>query len=273
MWILSRAKSRRTSVLAIFAVSLAACSEISTTPVDSVDAVVSAAKAGTPTTLIEQFALAQGTYCDADPAGALPCSLLPPDIGYIIGGGVAPDFDPQYTMDVGGVNARYWQRNGLSPSLPAYEASGTVVESRLGDGRRRLVINMKSRNTLSVLFTSIDGSVLGADFHEYPGETPMLADIDASIDVVVPADFVGMPDLAQVVFSPAPGMELRRFAARVEGEGVLRAAFDGIPAGTHVRMSNNSNWMPKLGARGVRSERMIMLDFDPTSRISVKPVR
>jgi hypothetical protein len=205
---------------------------------------------------IEQFALAQGTYCNDD--GGPPCADVTGGlkIGWILANWGWPPEDAQgfYTVDVGGVNARWWARNRLSPRLPKYRIEGDVRESRLNDGRRRLRISAEIENTFSWIevdhFDADDNylysdRVLGADFWEYPtvdpntpDYLPQLADMDLELDLVLPADFVGMPDLVEMWYIPnrKPGMEIRRFDLVTRATGRLQGPLNGMAEGTLVNV-------------------------------------
>lgn len=210
---------------------------------------------------IEQFALAQGTFCTDDPSIApLPCAgtFTDLDIGYIIGR--SRGFGPPpvvgthlfYIFDIGGVNARYWARNGLSPNLPKYRIDGDVTETALPDGRRRVRISARVKHTFTFVdldtYDSSDEYVssqrlFGADFFQYPSVdptipdlTPVLANLTADIELILPQSFVGYPDLIQVFDAPLPGMELRRLDVTLESDGRLQSAYNGWPLGAKLRL-------------------------------------
>jgi hypothetical protein len=222
---------------------------------------------------IEQFALAQGTYCDPDPGSAIDCSLLPPDVGWIFGYCIDVGCPRFYVADIGGVNARYWALRQFAPALPPYSVDGTVAESRLGDGRRHLIVNLRARNTLFAIWDDQPAPLFGSDLMEYPTIAPVMADLTSAIELVLPANFVGMPDLTQLLFDPEPGMEIRRLSTTATAEGTLRRAYDDIPAGTRVEVQATSRYLPRLEARAVPGKRLVALTYDPTSRLTVKPVR
>ena len=253
---------------------LSACGGVDRATAPAPDAVALAG--GPKQTSPDAFVAAQGTYCDAATPG--DCEFQAEwDIGFIPTA-CASACTLAVTTDFAGVNARWWARRGL-PGFPAYEYTGAVSETRLVDGRRRNIANIRGHNTFVAFYdeNSLDGVVLGADFFEYPifspaARTPMLGDASLAAELIVPADFVGMPDVAQLLYFPAPGMEIRRLDATVTARGRLRKPYDGIPAGTLVDVHGISRAMPKLGVIGVRSRRLIELGYDPTSRITVKPV-
>lgn len=220
------------------------------------------------TSAIEQFALAQGTYCDD--LTSLVCVGLSNDlgIGYILNNSAANGPLPfgksavYYILDLGGVNARWWAKNGISPRYPRFSIRGSVNESRLNDGRRRLRISLDAKNTFAAFgreyydaagqFASYDVAV-GADFFEYPGvdpaapdKLPRAGDVTAELDLIIPADFVGMPDLAQVVYEPTAGMEIRRMDVTVAFSGRLRSAFNDMPADTRVYVRVRDDWSHKV---------------------------
>ncbi len=257
----------RTAMLgAATALSFTACSA-DETMTSAVDPAASLRHSGR-TSPIEQFANAQGTYCDDQTT--LVCVGPSNDlgIGYILNNSAANGPLPfgnsavYYILDLGGANARWWARNGLSPRFPRYSIRGSVNESRLNDGRRRLRISLDAQNTFSFFgreyydangeFASFD-VLVGADFFEYPGvdpatpdRRPRIADVTAELDLVLPADFVGMPDLAQVVYEPTAGMEIRRMDITVAFSGRLRDTFEGIPAHSKVRIRVRDDWSHKV---------------------------
>jgi len=264
---------RRLAVFALLVAGLVACGESPISPdAPSLSEQTSVVSRSATTADFRSFIDAQGTYCDLDPDGALPCVVLPPGIGFIVGFGLAPDADPYYTADFGGVNRRYYDTNGLTPALPAYAANGNLTETRLPDGRRRLIITFDAHNTLIALYDGFDVA-LGADFFEYGVEPVVLGSAKGVLDLILPADFVGMPDFAQAVFSPVPGMEVRRFQLSMDATGTLRRDFDGVAAGTRVNVSTFVNWLPMLANRPVRSGRLIMMAYEPSQRITVKPAK
>lgn len=222
---------------------------------------------------LDAFVAVQGTYCDDF---ALPCDPDPRynDIGYILSqweyvGG------PFVTLDPFGVNARWYAKpTHFGPVFPAFDYDGSVSERQLPDGRRRIVVHIRSRNTFAALYDEQGNTVLGADFFEYDFETPLLAQESASAELILPAGFVGQPDLAQVIFAPAPGLELLKFTVHVRFEGTLRRDFRGIPAGTEVSAVLLSTWLGKHidKATGQRIGQVIG-DYAPGTTINVKPIR
>ena len=180
----------------------------------------------------------------------LDCTLFQKyGIGLVITNGVAPDFVPTFLEDFGGVEPRYYARRGLRPKVPAFEVDGRLDESKLPDGRRRLRISMRTSNTFIQLFDPstpsstppIPLTLYGADFLELPGVspqyrdvTPTLADMESELDLVLPAAFVGLPDMVEMVFAPRAGMEIRRWDIKISSHGRLRNPINGLPAGTLV---------------------------------------
>lgn len=240
------------------AVSACTTSELPTAPEPSTDLSASLSRGGGNDRIspIEQFALAQGTFCDDATGATCTGPFTDFGIGYIIANYGWPPENQQgfYTADFGGVNARWWDRNALSPRYPKYQIKGDVRETRLSDGRRRLRISADIKNT----FTFVDNDfyddddnyittdrLLGADFFEYPGVdpdlpdlTPQLADMTIDFDLVLPADFVGMPDMTEMWFLDLrkPGMEIRKMNVTTEATGRLRSAYNGMPVGAKVRV-------------------------------------
>jgi hypothetical protein len=228
--------------------------------------------------LTQQFIDAQGTYCNPAKPGHCEFSQAN-DIGHILGwcdyGCVTA-----YTVDIGGVNSDWWARKGL-PSLGEYSYTGAVTESRLADGRRKINVNLQAQNTLVYVWgvaTSPEVPLIGADFTEYPlqspeAKTPAAGDAHISAEVIVPADFVGMPDLDEVVFYPPAGMEILRFRVDVNVTGRLRAAYQGLAAGQMVDVHGSSNWLPKLGEVVTKNDRLLAVGYEVMSRVSIKPTQ
>jgi hypothetical protein len=268
-----RASATRTLLAALGLASaavLSACStsELPSAPEPSADLSASLHRGGGNDRLskIEQFAMAQGTFCDDATGATCAGPFTDLGIGYIIANYAWPPENQQgfYTADFGGVNARWWARNALSPRYPKYRIEGDVRETRLSDGRRRLRITAEIENTFT--FVDIDffddddnyitsDRLLGADFFEYPGIdpdlpdlTPQLADMTIDFDLVLPADFVGMPDVAEMWFLDVrkPGMEIRKMDVTTEATGRLRSAYNGMPVGAKVRVKIRDNFSEGL---------------------------
>ena len=266
---------KRAFAALLLACSVAACDAAErTTAPTTVDA-VSASVARTRT---QEFVDAQGTYCHAAKPGHCE-NVAAKDIGYILGWcdyGCVTGF----SIDIGGVNQAWWARRGL-PSLGAYSYTGSVTESRLSDGRRKIVANLHARNTfvhISSTSTDPEVSLVGALFQDYPLQSqtptnPAVGDAHVSAEMIVPADFVGMPDLVQILFYPAAGMEIRRIRVDAYVTGTLRADYQGLAAGTRVDVHGASNWMPKLGAMVVRNDRLVSLDYEVMSSVMIKPAQ
>lgn len=256
----------------MLAVSVAACDaadRVTATP-------VSLARAATPASRVDAFLAAQGTYCN-DAVG-VPCA---PTVTYGIGflyGICTVNCGTDMVVDFAGVNRRWWDARNLGRYPAAYISSGTVNETQQADGRRRLVVNIRARNTFTVFYTAETGPLVGADFFEYPTNgtpsyRPLLGEATVHVDLVLPAGYVGYPDIVEVLADPASGIELRSLNGTATVEGPLRADYDGMPAGTMVRVHGVSRSLVKLSARGVPSRRLIALEYDPTSRIEVHALR
>ncbi|HYW32516.1 MAG TPA: hypothetical protein VE869_13495 [Gemmatimonas sp.] len=210
---------------------------------------------------IERFALAQGTFC-SDDITVSPLACLGPfddfGIGYIFGQSRA--FGPLpiagshlfYIVDIGGVNPRYWERHGLSPNFPKYQIDGDVNETLLPDGRRHLQISARVKNTFTFIdFDTFNSAnefestqrLFGSDFFQYPkvdpaipDVTPVLANLTAELELVLPAGFVGYPDLIRIFDGSLPGLEARRMDITLESDARLQTSYNGWAAGTKVRV-------------------------------------
>ncbi len=248
---------RRFALAAATALTLASCSDrvLTPTPPTDVTETLSQANSASHRFTVEDFANAQGTFCNPE---VLDCTLFQQyGIGLVVTNGVAPDYVPTFLEDFGGVEARYYARHGLRPRLPKFEVGGRLEESRLTDGRRRLRISLRTKNTFLQLFDPntpsptppIPLTLYGADFLELPGVSPLypdvvptLADMESEFDLVLPADYVGLPDMVEMVFAPRAGMEIRRWDIKISSQGRLRNPINGLSGGTlvSVRITDHS---------------------------------
>ncbi len=271
-----RAPSRVVTCLLLLAIVLSACygAERGTAPFSTASA---RAAGGTNQSLTEAFIDAQGTYCVRDIPG--DCDGIDNfGLGYITSWcSLSCAENPSVTTDFAGVNRKWWDRNGLASFAP-YSYTGSVTESRLADGRRRLVVSIHSQNTFVSFFAQKEGFTVfvGADATEYPiiseqPRTPVLGDVSLAAELILPATFVGMPDIGQFFFFPAEGMEVRRMNLTATTTGRLRVAYDGLAAGTEVNIRGHFVWLPKLATRPVGSRRLIARGYEAMSSITVKP--
>lgn len=261
--------------LMLLAIALSACSgaERATAPISAVSA---RAATGTNQSLTEAFLNAQGTYCVRDIPG--DCDVIDKfDLGYILGWCILSCAEnPALTADFAAVNRKWWDLNGL-PSYAPYSYTGGVTESRLADGRRRLVVNIHARNTFVTLSTQVNGSavIVGADGTEFPNisdqpNTPTLGDVSLAAELILPATYVGMPDITHFTFFPEAGMEIRRLSLTISTSGPLRVAYDGLAAGTDVDVRGHFVYLPKLGEQVTNNRRLITRNFEVMSRITVQ---
>ena len=258
---------RRRSLLAATALALvtSACSDAPTAPTMSGVAPAAARAAATPRSALADFLARQGTYCGTAGQFCHPTE----DIGTILGWSSSAT-SPSVTLDFAGVNAR-WYLEHLGRDF-GYAATGAVHERVLRDGRRIVSVNVRFDNTLVALYTGGTTPALGADFEEYGTVEPVTASGTFSLRFVVPAGYVGLPDLVQVLFEPLPGMELLQIVANLRAEGTLRSAVDGIPAGTEVRVALHTTYLPRLAATGaVNSPKLVRSFFEPSVRVQVRP--
>ncbi len=273
----ARAIARRLRILtaATGCMLIASCSSIVDTTAPH-DTGVALAPTGSPKALMQTFLDAQGTYCVRDIPG--DCDVIDNyGLGYILGWCEFKCVGEAVSVDFSGVNREWWDRNGLAPFSSPFSATGAVSETRLADGRRRIVANIHARNTF-VLFSTqgLSGVQVGADFFEYPiisqdPRTPVLGDVSFSAEMIVPATFEGMPDVTHFFFFPLDGMELRRVNVTVNTTGPLRGTYQGLAAGTMVDVHGTFVYLPKLASTGMNSRRMIANGYESVSRITVKP--
>ena len=250
---------------AIALVSSAACADVATAPLGGRD-VPAAALTRSANGAFDAFLQAQGAFCGS---AALPCDPIYGDIGYIFAFGEDGE-DAYMTIDPFGVNARWYPRHFPAIS-PAYAYDGSISEHRTSDGRRRITVNVRGRNTFVELYTS-NGTVLGADLFAYGQVPPVLGDADASLEVIVPGDYVGYPDLVRVVYDAEPGTELVRYSGNVAAQGRTRADFQGIPAGTLVKATLHLTWPARRTGPRHPDAGHGQATFDPAVVLKVKPV-
>ena len=262
------------TVMLLLVVSLSACdtAERVTAPTGAVS---TRAAGGKNQSLTERFMAAQGTYCVPSIPG--DCAVINEfGLGYVLGYCILSCAEnPSLTADFAGVNRAWWDRNGL-PSYAPYSYTGGVTESRLPDGRRRLIVNIHARNTFVMLSTQVNGFavIVGADGIEFQGisdqpKSPTLGDVSLAAELILPATYVGMPDITHFTFFPAEGMEIRRLSLTISTSGPLRVAYDGLAAGTEVDVRGHFVWLPKLGEKVTNNRRLIARNFEVMSRITV----
>ena len=262
----------RLSSVALLAVSVAACDaadRVTATP-------VALAAAKTPASRVDAFLAAQGTYCN-DAIGLLCAPTVTYGIGYLYGI-CTVNCGTDMVVDFAGINRRWWDARNLGAYPAAYTSTGTISETVQSDGRRRLLINIRARNTFVVFYTATLGPLVGADFFEYPTNgtpsyRPLLGEATIHAEMILPAGYLGYPDIVEVLANPASGIELRSLNGTATVEGPLRAAYNGLAAGTMVRVHGVSRSLFKLQARAVPSRHLIARDYDPTSRIEVHALR
>ncbi len=243
----------------------AGCADAPSAPAAPSLAPAVARAAARPQSAFADFLARQGTYCGSEGQFCHPTE----DIGSILGW-VSSATSPNVTLDFAGVNAR-WYLEHLGRDF-GYASTGAVHERTLADGRRAVSVNVRFDNTLVALYTGGATPALGADFEEYGTVEPVTASGTIMLQFVLPAGYVGLPDVMQVIFEPLPGMELQQVVANLRAEGTLRTAVDGVPAGTNVRVTLHTTYLPKLAATGaVHSPKMVRTFFEPSVRITVQP--
>ena len=265
---------RHACAAALVASAMVACdsAERSTAPTSTVS-VNAAVGTSDPQSLAQAFVDAQGTTCDL---ARFECPIFK---RFGIGTAVYwCDYGcvNYFKVDFGGLYRRWWAQNGL-PEYTPYYYTGSVTEHRLADGRRRLVVNIHGHNTFVDFGVAdpSDRSLIGSSIIEWPLLTdnpvmPTLGEASLSADLIVPANFVGMPDMTQMVFWPVEGMEIRRWNINVSATGVLRDSYNGIPAGTLVDATGSATYLPKLESVVLNSRRMVEVVYEPMSRVTIK---
>lgn len=255
---------RRHALLALTGLALvaSACAEAPSAPIASNPAAARAA--AKPQASFADFLAAQGTFCGADGRYCHPTE----DIASILGWSSSAT-SPSVTLDFAGVNARWYLAN-LGRDF-GYASTGSVHERVLADGRRLVTVTTRFDNTLLAMYVGTT-PVFGADFEEYGQVEPVTGSGTVMLQFILPAGYVGLPDAIQLFLEPVPGMEVLQLVANVRAEGTLRTAVEGVPAGTNVRVSLHTAYLPKLAATGaVHSAKLVRAFFEPSVRISVQP--
>lgn len=226
---------------------------------------------------VTEFVAAQGTYCN-DAIGLSCAENVYYGVGLIYGfcgAGCATGID----ADIGGINRKWWDARNLGTYPAAYRATGTVNETEQRDGRRRLVVNIRAENTFVAFFDASQTYLVGASFFEYPSPfgnaayRPLTGEVTLHADLVLPLGYSGYPDLVEAVINGSNGIDVRSINLTATVEGPLRLAYEGIPAGTMVRVHGVSHALAKLRARQVPSRHLIATDYTPVSRIDVRVLR
>ena len=258
-------RCRSSLALTALALLASACADMPSTPATPSLVPAAARAAAKPRSAFADFLARQGTYCGTEGQFCHPTE----DIGSILGW-MSSATSPNVTLDFAGVNAR-WYLEHLGRDF-GYASTGTVHERLLADGRRLVSVNVRFDNTLVALYTGGTTPALGADFEEYGTVEPVTGSGTIMLQFVLPAGYVGLPDLLQVIYEPLPGMELLQLVANLRAEGTLRSAVDGVPAGTDARVTLHTTYLPKLAATGaVHSPKLVRTFFEPSVRIVVSP--
>ena len=226
---------------------------------------------------IEAFMAAQGKYCN-DAIGLI-CDVDDfYGVEYIYafcGDGCAAGMN----ADFAGVNRRWWDARKLAPYPAPLRSMGTLSESVQLDGRRRLVVNIRTENTFVAFFDANLTMLVGADFFEYPPfggnavYNPLLGEATLHADLLLPVGYLGYPDIIQALFDANSGIEVRTMSFTASVDGPLRAAYNGIPAGTMVRVSGMNSALSKLQSRQVPSKHLMATGYSTNARISVRVLR
>lgn len=263
----------RTLACAVVALTVAAC--------DTPDRLTATepvlASVGSQQARVDAFIAAQGKYCNdaiglvCDVDGFYGVEYIYASCGAKCAAGMSADF--------AGVNRKWWDARNLAPYTAPLRSSGTLNESVQQDGRRRLVVNIRAENTFVSFFDANLTMLVGADFLEYPpfggdaAYNPLLGEATLHADLLLPAGYVGYPDIIQALFDVNSGIEVRTASFTASVDGPLRVAYEGIPAGTMVRVSGMSRALLKLQRRQVPSRHLIATGYDPAARISVQVLR
>ena len=203
---------------------------------------------------IGDFVAAQGTFCLSDHNGG--CVLFQPPVpNYLAWTAPPPPANASGwcgSVDYAGVADRWLVSQGRA-SLGT-QFTGTVTESRLDDGRAKVMVLLHTSNALSWVVDNLacdTGSPSSAVLfgHLAPdvlnGATAALGSsfLQFVFKNTAPGD--PLPDLIQLAFAPKTGQEIVFIGFVAEADGPLRAPF-GVVDGTPGRATITQKGIIKL---------------------------
>lgn len=288
--VLSRPRPARMAAVSLLLASVAACEKPAMTePIEF--AAGSAVKvAGAPVAsprTVADFIAAQGTWCTAT-GGPSGCTNLfgsggPADVLVWCDYDAAP-----YLCFYGdlGVWERFAQQQTGSGFGSKY--TGKVTEQPLADGRRLVRINLRGTNVLTL---GIDEAALQVHYADPVGmasamvigespyelahrvRPPTLGDLELDFAMILPAGYVGLPDLVELFFEPPAGMEFLSMRWVSNVPGVTRMAFGAVPAGVPARVVTNMSWNVELEGKlpvQARANGLRVTGFSPGYHVELR---
>ena len=200
---------------------------------------------------ITDFISTQGTFCS--PVSSVNCASLfntAIPIPFIIWSNNINDTPDERSAD--SLRCAVVDYAGLL-ARPSFGTTlkGTITDRPLnnGTGQSEVTVTLATNNALTWVFAGDPSAtnICGVNFTTQPllfgtrpanvtasGDNAALGDSHLKVVFTNTAFGAPLPDLIQLVFSPAPGQALRQFSISASANGLLHAAF-GVPEGTPGR--------------------------------------
>jgi hypothetical protein len=154
---------------------------------------------------------------------------------------------------------------------------GSITERPLKDGRAEVSVILHTRNALT---WALDGN--SGDFATgtllfgcrapdvLAGDTPAVGDCTLQVKFINTAPGAPLPDLQELFFCPAPGMESLTLSFTAQAKGPIRAAF-GLPEGTPGFLQTRQTGLLATAAKANPNSR-VALDSFPAEKIMIQPI-
>lgn len=288
--VLSTRRPALLAALSLLLASVAACDKPAITEPVEFSAGSPANVTGAPATsslTVADFIAAQGTWCTAT-GGPTGCTNLfgpggPADVPVWCEYNAAP-----YLCFYGdlGVWERFVQQQTGAGFGSRY--TGKVTEQPLADGRRLVRINLHGTNVLTL---GIDEAALQVHYADPVGiasamvigespyelahgvRQPTLGGLELDFEMILPADYVGLPDLVELFYEPPAGMEFLSMRWVSNVPGVTRTAFGAVPAGVPARVVTNMSWNVELDGKlpvQARANGLRVTGFSPGYHVELR---
>jgi hypothetical protein len=194
------------------------------------------AAAGTPRGRpIAEFVAAQGTFCIDDGMGG--CLLFMPPVPNYAVGFTAPAQNRCTVVDYAGVVNAWVEETSQGSVSFATETGGLVIETPLVNGRAKVTVLLAANHALTWVVEGCDFPSGPLSFgHRAPevlfaGKKPALGTSFLLLDFINTAPGAALPDIYQLLFSPARGQEVNVISLYAQADGPLGEVF-GVPDGT-----------------------------------------
>lgn len=288
--VLSTRRPALLAALPLLLTSVAACDRPTITEPIEFSAGSTANVTGAPATsslTIADFIAAQGTWCTAT-GGPTGCTNLygqdgPADVLVWCDYNTEPYFC--FYGDLG-----VWERFVEQQTGAGFgsEFGGQVTERPLSDGRRLVHVSVHGKNVLTLGIDEAalqvhyadpvsiaNAIVVGASPHEMASRQrqPALGDLQLDFELILPADYVGLPDLVEVFYAPPDGMEFRSMRWVSNVQGITRMASGTVPAGVPARVVTNLSWNVELEGKlpvQARAEGLRITGFSPGYHVELR---